>query len=337
MASNQVEVRKRILHERQQNPTLSVRDLAKKLKLPKSTVFSVCKSFDQRLTVDRKVGSGTNRKVCSRQMDRKVVAIIEKHPNLSVRNVARKVGKSKSYVQKVKQRHGLKAYKVKKVPNRDDKQNFNAKSRAKVLYTQLLQKFSCTIMDDETYVLEDFKQLPGLAFYTAMQRNAVAECYRTKKQSKFPKKYLVWQAICSCGRKSKSFVSTGTINKDIYEKECLQKRLLPFIRSHDSPALFWPDLASCHYAKSILEWYNAHEVKYVPKTANPPNCPELRPVEKYWALIKRKLFETKKKANGINDFKRRWKNAAASISEDTVRNLMADIPKKVREFYRQRN
>lgn len=337
MASNQVEVRKRILFERQQNPNLSVRDLAKKLKLPKSTIFSVCKSFDQRLTVDRKVGSGTNRKVCSQQMDKKVVAIIEKNPNLSVRNVARKVGKSKSYVQKVKQRQGLKTYKVKKVPNRDDKQNFTAKIRAKELYTKFLQNFSCVIMDDETYVVEDFRQLPGLGFYTAMQRNAVAERFRTKKVSKFPKKYLIWQAICSCGRKSKCFVSTGTINKDVYEKECLQKRLLPFIRSHDSPALFWPDLASCHYAKSVLEWYKVQEVNYVPKEANPPNCPELRPIEKYWALVKRKLFETKKKANGIDDFKRRWRNGTEDVSEDTVRNLMAGVPQKVREFYRKKD
>ena len=96
-------------------------------------MLCVCKSFDQRLTLDRKVGSGINRKVCSGQTNKKVVTIIEKNPNLSVRNVAHKVGKSKSYVQKVKQRQGLKAYKVKKVPNRDDKQNFIAKNRAKEL------------------------------------------------------------------------------------------------------------------------------------------------------------------------------------------------------------
>ena len=138
----------------------------------------------------------------------------------------------------------MKAYKVKKVPNLDDKLNFSVKSRAKELYINSLQKISCTIMDDETYVLEDFKQLPNLAFYTAMRRNAVAEHFQTKTVSKFPKKYLIWHAICSWGRKSKSFVSTGTINKDVYEKECLRKRLLPFIRNHDSPALafglIWP-------------------------------------------------------------------------------------------------
>ena len=73
----------------------------------------------------------------------------------------------------------------------------------------------------------------------------------------------------------------------------------------------------------------------MPKSANPPNCPELCPIEKYWALVKRKLFETNEKANGIDDFKRRWRIVTAGVSEDTVRNLMAGIPQKVREFYRK--
>ena len=45
-------------------------------------------------------------------------------------------------------------------------------------------------MDDETYVLEDFKQLPGMCFYTVMQRNGVEEHFRTKKKAKFPKKNI---------------------------------------------------------------------------------------------------------------------------------------------------
>ena len=53
-----------------------------------------------------------------------------------------------------------------------------------------MTKFSCVIMDDETYVLEDFERLPGMCFYTAMQPNGVEEHYRTKKNAKFPKYYL---------------------------------------------------------------------------------------------------------------------------------------------------
>ena len=74
----------------------------------------------------------------------------------------------------------------------------------------------------------------------------------------------------------------------------------------------------------------------MPKTDSPLNCRELLPTEKYWALVKRKLFETKKKANGTDDFKRRWRIVTAGVSEDTAWNLIAGIPQKTREFYRKK-
>jgi len=65
--------------------------------------------------------------------------------------------------------------------------------------------------------------------------------------TKFPKKYLVWQAICSRGQKSEEFVTQGSLNTDIYVKECLKKRFLPLIESHTIPFMLWSDLATCHY------------------------------------------------------------------------------------------
>ena len=58
----------------------------------------------------------------------------------------------------------MKSFKVKTVPNRNDKQNVTAKTRARKLYREYLTKFSYVIMADETFVLEDFKQLPGMCF-----------------------------------------------------------------------------------------------------------------------------------------------------------------------------
>ena len=88
------------------------------------------------------------------------------------------------------------------------------------------------------------------------------------------KKFLTWQAIYGCGEISASFITSGTINGAIYTKECLKKRLLPFIRKHKGSTLFWPDLASCHYARDVLEWYRANGVNLVPKDRNPLNSPE---------------------------------------------------------------
>ena len=51
---------------------------------------------------------------------------------------------------------------------------------------------------------------------------------------KFAKKFLV----CECSERSSCFVTTGTINTEIYIKECLKKRLLPFLRSHTGNPLF---------------------------------------------------------------------------------------------------
>ena len=43
--------------------------------------------------------------------------------------------------------------------------------------------------------------------------------------------------------------------------------------------MFWPDLASSHYDKLAMEWFEQNDVNIVYKTANPPNCLELRVIE----------------------------------------------------------
>ena len=81
------------------------------------------------------------------------------------------------------------------------------------------------------------------------------------------------------------------MNGKIYRDEFLQKRLLPFpfLRFHEGETLFWPDLATCRYAKRVMEWYATNDVVFVPKEANPPNSPELHPIEKFWTIVKDKL------------------------------------------------
>ena len=70
------------------------------------------------------------------------------------------------------------------------------------------------------------------------------------------------------------------------------------------PTFFWPDLTICHYSKKDIEWYQTNKVQFVPKKANPPNCLELRPIERDWALVKKHLKTTKGSAE--NDFVKKW-------------------------------
>ena len=140
---------------------------------------------------------------------KKEESIFKRAPNTSGRKAARLAQCSDYLVRKVKANAGLKTYKAQKVPDRNPAKNLEAKNRARKLKSSFIKKYSCCIMDDETYVLADFSQLPGQKFYVADARGNVEEKFRTQKQTKFPKKFLVWQAICSCG--------------EIYIKECLKK------------------------------------------------------------------------------------------------------------------
>ena len=146
---------------------------------------------------------------------------------------------------------------------------------------------------------------------------------------------MVRQAICNCGRNSEIFICKGTLTKDVYIKAGLQKRFLPFIRSHAVPPLFWPDLASVHYAKDTINWYEANKVVFVPKEVNPHNCSHLRPIETYWALLKQQLMKTGKEAKNVVSFAWYWKNAAQRVRSDVVKRLMARLSSKVFKFSRE--
>lgn len=71
-------------------------------------------------------------------------------------------------------------------------------------------------MDDKTYVKSDFKQHPGQSFYVSKVRRGVKNKYKLIIIGKFPKKHMIWQAICTCGLKSQPYVATVSINSNIY-------------------------------------------------------------------------------------------------------------------------
>lgn len=72
----------------------------------------------------------------------------------------------------------------------------------------------------------------------------------------------------------------------------------------------------------------------MPRDSNPPNCPELRPVEKYWGILKQKFRKSRKEAHSINNFKVLWKKATDEVDEACVQKLMGGIKAKTRLLIR---
>lgn len=305
------------------------------MKIPPATVYDTIIRYGETNSFKDKPGRGRKVGSYNKKIDKSVTTTLVKNKSMSVRDIAKKCKTTKSTVQDIKRRHGLKTYKKRKVPKRPPTQLERAKNRSGKLYKHQVEKnFDCILMDDETYVKLDFKTLSGPQFYTKARNELITESEMSIAVEKFEPKILVWQAICQCGKKSTPFFTRGTINAEIYRRECLQKRLKPFLAKHKKSVFFWPDLATAHYAAENVKWYKNNNIEFCDKNMNPPNCPQLRTIEKYWANIKRILIKTGRTAKNDKDFKRFWNAAAKKITERDVQNLMRHVKSKVREFYR---
>ena len=58
-------------------------------------------------------------------------------------------------------------------------------------------------MDDETYVKMDFGQLPGQKFYLTKLKGGAPVKFKFVFQDKFARKLMIWQGVCSFGKKIK--------------------------------------------------------------------------------------------------------------------------------------
>ena len=330
------QVRSQILNKYWTEKGITLKSLAKSFNVSISCVKKTIDRFGQHYSIDDLPGRGRKPGTSDPDLEKRICNVYRQHPESSVRDVAKKLGCSVGMVQRTKQRKSLKTFKKRAVPKRTEKQEQTIKTNARKLYQRICRnETECVIMDDETYVKFDYGQMPGHEYYTVKEGRTVSEAYMYRRTEKFAKKALVWQAICTCGLKSSSFVTTGTINGQIYLEECLQKRLLPFIRRHEASTLFWPDMASCHYARGVVNWLKENDVDFVERNMNLPNCPEVRGIERYWALTKRLLKKKGVAAKSIDDLKRNWRAVQNTVTSSNVQNLMGDVRQKLRNLFIQ--
>ena len=113
------------------------------------------------------------------------------------------------------------------------------------------------------------------------------------------------------------------IDQKIYLEQCISKRLFPFIQKHYSKEkyVFWPDLASSHYAESVMDYYIENSINFVEKYENPANCPELRPIEDFWSILKGAVYKGGWVAKDIGQLKRKIKQCVEKLDLTSIRDL----------------
>ena len=92
---------------------------------------------------------------------------------------------------------------------------------------------------------------------------------------KFEDHIMLWLCFSEKGCSKPYFLNKRiSINQYNYLKECIQKRVMLFIRQDhaDNNYIFWSR--------------NENKLSFVPKNDKPVNVPEYRPIEKFWAISK---------------------------------------------------
>lgn len=131
--SSELEKRKFIVEKFIENPLVTVKKVAREVKVNVKTVSNVMKKYLSDLSVERKTGSGRLSGYKSPKRAKKVVSILQKKPNLSNRKLAAKAGYSEGMVRKIKKKEGLKTYKVQSIPDRNAEKNQLCTKRARKL------------------------------------------------------------------------------------------------------------------------------------------------------------------------------------------------------------
>ncbi|RWS00481.1 uncharacterized protein B4U79_08326, partial [Dinothrombium tinctorium] len=73
----------------------------------------------------------------------------------------------------------------------------------------------------------------------------------------------------------------------------------------DGKYIFWPNLAPAHYARDTINVLNDENIKFLNKADNPPNVPQLRPIELFWHHLKTKVYENDFSVKNIDHLKQR--------------------------------
>lgn len=329
MSSKQEDRRKRIynfyLENRSHGKEFTVNHF-KAENVPKTTIYRIIQSAENDSGHQRIVGSGRKAQIMTKKRIGHLKKTFKGRDGVTIRQAARKFDCSKSHIHKtLSEKTTIVCRKKINIPDRSEAQKIRIKTCVDRLYRKL-GGVSC-VMDDESYFTLSHSTINGNQFFYSSDVKATPANtkYRTKK--KFEKKLLVWLCFSEKGMAEPYFIPSGlAVNQKIYLEECIKSRLIPFIKEHHSDGnyVFWPDLASSHYAKTVTKYLDENKVKYVFKEDNPPNLPECRPIEDLWSILKGKVYANNWKAETLDQLQLRIVKCLDELDKDLVNRLFRD-------------
>ena len=304
----------------------------------KSTIYDVVKRVEEGKPMEH-TGPGKAVTKMTEEKKRKVIRAVKNKVGVSQRLLARRFGCSRSLIQKVLKEADITYKRRQKAPKVTLKQAMVQKTRIRNLSRGPLcaSKPVDVVMDDESYFTYSGSQMPGNVGFYAGPAGDAPEHVKFKPTMKFPKRVMVWLAMSPRGLSSPVFQKKSqTVDGDFYREKIIKKELVPFLREKypENDFIFWPDLATAHYARATTQLLDDLDIPFVYKEDNPPNVPQLRPIEDMWGIIKQEVYRGGWSATTEDQLIRRIRSAIRSLDPEVPRKMMAHLPQRVRSAAR---
>lgn len=299
---------------------------------PKRTLNRWLVRLDQENNLNDKAKAGRPIKIATKPTIAKIKKIFNHRSGRSQKKTAKKFKTSQQYISMILKKYSnIRCYKKSKKPLMTELQRKAARPKCR----KLLQKYGKVvfILDDESYFTKSNTTLAGNDIFYSDNLQKTKNEVKNKYKAKYEEKVLVYIVISSRGTSKAVFFKSGlAINQFTYKEECLKKVLIPFIKKYHSDGhyVFWPDLASSHYANSVQKYLTDENIHFVPKILNPANVPKVRPIEDFWGLLKQKVYENDWSAGNIVQLKKRIRWSLSKMDKNIILRTSGSVHSRLR-------
>ena len=303
-------------------------------KIPRRIIYNVITKYEECDHIGDKKRSGRSKEPSSKHISQ-LKNFSNHNTDISWRLLASKFRVSHEIIRAYLKDMNIKYYKKQRAQKYTDQQLQEVPIRARRLYRTLGNNDLQIIMDDEKYFLLSDQSVPTNRGYYSCEKSLRSPEVRFKRTQKFEQKLLLWIAISTNGISPPFFAKQRqTINEKTYLEECIIKPLVPFIDSYQDKdkTLFWPDLASSHYSNIVTSYLSRNGIQFVDRYMNPENCPQSRPIETLWSILKNMLYDQGWGAKNIDHLKRRKQQKIKETDIDVVQSKFSGIRKQLRKI-----
>ena len=110
------------------------------------------------------------------------------------------------------------------------------------------------------------------------------------------------------------------INGDSYTDNASAKKLVPYLRNlpANTQYTFWTDYGGSSLLDKAAQFLNDQNIKFVPKSENPPNTPVIHCIKNFLGLIKEEVYKDGWEAENLDQLRTRILYCFKRVDQECV-------------------